>query len=550
MHKLVRKGCTLLGLCALMVGCGFAGAEQRGQATEVVSSLATQRGKAAADTPTLTPTQTATPAPTATPTSTTIPTAPPSPMPTAAPAATPSPTVDLRSILKAFAPVAGGQGIPQAAAYHPDVSGPHRVVLLGAQGGPHGWNDYLPTEWSPSSVSEVALVVVVKDVEVRLDSASYNIGRDITRYRWDLDVEVREARTGIVLTNVTLPGSEPGPFPARAPVEQTRLDGKRVPYWSLQAWLFCEAGLGLGLCPALTLEHKGWVSSVAFSPDGKMLASGSHDETVRLWRVSDGSLLRTLEGHTAAVSNVAFSPDGQTLASGAQDHTVRLWRVSDGALLHTLEGHAHAVTSVAFSPDGQALASGAQDHTVRLWRTSDGALLRTLEGHASGVTSVAFAPDGQTLATGALDRTARLWRTSDGAILCSLEQDGGSFGGVSVAYSPDGQTLATGAFAYGQTLRLWRVSDEEMLRSARGDGYASLTYSPDGQSLAAVTGQHTIEFWRVSDLNLLRTLQGHTGWVSSAAYAPDGQTLATGSHDNTVCLWSIAGWATVPSVER
>jgi WD40 repeat protein len=243
------------------------------------------------------------------------------------------------------------------------------------------------------------------------------------------------------------------------------------------------------------IEANAPVLSVAFSPDEAILASGLLDKTVRLWRVSDGALLRTLEGHTALVLSVAFSPDGQTLASGSWDNTVRLWRVSDGAPLRTLEGHTAEVTSVAFSPDGAILASGSADTTVRLWRVSDGTLLRTLKGHTASVLCVAFSPDGVVLASGSADTTIRLWRVSDGASLRTLE---GHLGWVkSTAFSPDGSILASGS--WDNTVRLWKASD----------------------------GKH------------LNTLKGHTSWVLSVAFSPEGTTLASGSYDGTVRLWGV-----------
>jgi len=265
--------------------------------------------------------------------------------------------------------------------------------------------------------------------------------------------------------------------------------------------LAVASSLGIYLYDAGTLEEVRFiptdavVASVAFSPDGQTLASGSWDGTVRLWRVADGALLRTLEGHTDWVRSVAFSPDGQTLASGSDDHTVRLWRAADGALLRTLEGHTGWVLSVAFSPDGQTLASGSVDGTVRLWRVADGALLRTLEGHTGPVWSVAFSPDGQTLASGSGDNTVRLWRAADGTLLRTLE---------------------------GHTGPVWSVA-----------------FSPDGQTLASGSDDHTVRLWRVADGALLRTLEGHTGPVWSVAFSPDGQTLASGSGDNTVRLWGV-----------
>ncbi len=121
------------------------------------------------------------------------------------------------------------------------------------------------------------------------------------------------------------------------------------------------------------------------------------------------SLIRTLEGHTDFVYSVAFSPDGQTLASASNDKTVKLWRVSDGSLIRTLQGTS-SVESVVFSPDGQTLASGSADNTVRLWRVADGSLIRTLDSYTYGVQSVVFSPDGQTLASASDDKTVKLWR--------------------------------------------------------------------------------------------------------------------------------------------
>ena len=147
------------------------------------------------------------------------------------------------------------------------------------------------------------------------------------------------------------------------------------------------------------------VNSVAFSPDGQTIASGSHDKTVKLWS-RDGKLLNTFKRHDEYVSSVMFSPDGQTIASGSRDKTVKLWS-RDGKLLNTLKGHDSEVSSVVFSPDGQTIASGSWDKTIKLW-SRDGKLLNTLKGHDSYVDSMVFSPDGQTIASGSVDKTTLL----------------------------------------------------------------------------------------------------------------------------------------------
>jgi len=200
--------------------------------------------------------------------------------------------------------------------------------------------------------------------------------------------------------------------------------------------------------------HTDIVSSVAFSPYGMLIVSGSHDDTLKIWDANSGEEQRTLNGHGDFVTSVAFSPDGKRIASGSADKTVIIWDANSGEELQTLRGHPRSVSSVAFSPDGKRIVSGSHDDTLKIWDANSGEELRTLNGHGDFVTSVAFSPDGKRIVSGSSDKTVKVWDASSGKELQTLE--GHTDFVTSVAFSPDGKRIVSGSG--DKTVKVWEVS--------------------------------------------------------------------------------------------
>jgi WD40 repeat protein len=312
------------------------------------------------------------------------------------------------------------------------------------------------------------------------------------------------------------------------------------------------------------------VFHVAYSPDGKLLASCGKNASIILWDAT-GKDVRTLIGHVGTVYAAAFSPDGKLLASAGEDQKVRIWSVPDGKELRVCTGHTSSVYNVAFSPDGKTIASasGITDCTVKLWNAETGQLIRTLSGHTDRVLGVAFSPDGSRLATacgttggrGAAGGEVRVWDVPSGEELYTLHTH--TAGVLTIVFSPDGKRLAGACLNGG--VRVWETaSGKETLvleGHAKGTEVYFVAFSPDSRLLASCGGKWDddkkageVKLWDLTEGRELMTLPGYLTNVWSLAFSPDGKSLATamgkwnGDDGGGVRVWDLTDRIRTPQV--
>jgi RNA polymerase sigma factor (sigma-70 family) len=311
--------------------------------------------------------------------------------------------------------------------------------------------------------------------------------------------------------------------------------------------------------PVTTLHsrgHRGGVYATAVSPDGKVIATGSQDCTVRLWDAVTGKEFRRLEGHTDWVGGLSFSPDGKYLASGGNDGRIFVREAATGKVVRQLQGRC-----VAFSPDGRLLATAtmAQNPAIQIWDFATGRELRRLLGHRATIFRLVFSPDGKTLASGGIgflpglsfegepfEKTPlRLWDVASGRRRFEFGDANDSV--RALAFTPDGKTLVSGfdparKDSNGAPIRLWETATGK--ERARLTGHQrriwSVAVSPDGRLLASGSEDGTTRLWDLHAGKEIRRLEGHRGWVTAVAFGQGGRTLVTGSWDTTALVWDIA----------
>jgi len=243
------------------------------------------------------------------------------------------------------------------------------------------------------------------------------------------------------------------------------------------------------------VNHEKRINSISFSPNGKIIVSGSLDNTIKVWDVENGKLLATFRGHTDSVSSVVISPDGETIVSGSFDKTIKIWDIKSGRVLVTFRGHTDSVTSVTISPDGRTVVSGSKDATLKLWDIEKYNEISTLKGHKVQVNSVKFSLDGKTVVSG----------SSDGKLM------------------------------------LWDIGSREMILTLVGNNAPvhSVAFSPDGKIVVSGSNNMTVRLWNIERGKLISTLVGHKKSVHSVEFLPDGKTVISSSNESPLMYWEL-----------
>ena len=276
------------------------------------------------------------------------------------------------------------------------------------------------------------------------------------------------------------------------------------------------------------------VGTVVFSPDGKMLATGSRDTTVKILEIPTGKIINTFPADDSPIWSVAFNSDATQLVAGTYDWRVIVWNLKTGEPFRVFE-HRAPVWAVAMTPDGKTIASASGDQTVKIWDLETGFLIFSLPDHLDVIYSIAISPDGKTLVSGSADQMIKIENLETGELINTLTGHTGVIRSIDI--SPDGEKIVSGS--YDNTIKIWNLKTGELIKNITGHSaeIVSIDISPNGEYIASGGKDNTIKIWDLETGELLSTLTGHTDEIYTVTFSPDSNTIASGSKDRTIKLW-------------
>ena len=286
-----------------------------------------------------------------------------------------------------------------------------------------------------------------------------------------------------------------------------------------------------------TIQHKGWILAVAWSPDGSKICTGSRDYTAQVWDVLEKKVIGTIQ-HTASVVAVAWSPDGTKISTGSDDKTVQVWDVLEKKVIETIKDN-DLVTAVAWSPDGSKICIGDSGYTAQIWDLVEKKIIGTIF-HKSRVVKVAWSPDGSKICTGSSDNTAQVWDAVEKKVVGTIQHKNFI---TSVAWSPDGNSICTGS--WDNTAQIWDVAEKKVIETIQYENIVhenfvnAVAWSPDGSKICTASSDDTVRVWDVKEKNFIRIIQHKAARV--VVWSPDGSNICTGSSDRTALLWNLGG---------
>jgi WD40 repeat protein len=293
-------------------------------------------------------------------------------------------------------------------------------------------------------------------------------------------------------------------------------------------------------CVRTLKDHSSSVTSIAFSWDGK-LASGSADRSVKLWDLESNIPFCTFSGHSGLIDAVAFSPDGRLVVSGSWAHTIKVWDLETKELVQNLSEHSGWIKSIAITPDGKNLISGSADKSIKIWNLKTGKVEKSLFEHKSAIQAVAISPDGQIMASGSADKTIKIWNFKTGEVRITL--DGHSDAVDALVFSPCGQIIISGSA--DKTIKVWHITNSRLLHTlnSHSETINSLAINIEGNLLVSGSADKTLKIWHPASGELLHTLYGHSSGVTAVTISSQGQgsrlIIASGSQDKTIKLWQF-----------